>query len=159
MQRKNSLLIAQKKKNRNGIAMIMAISVIVIVATILSLSLRLTSTTTKKTSDLYLYEQAAILSYSAAEYAVLRMSQAQPCSLDQLNFTYNGIYDVNTTMRYISLAGSSCETNANANGTNYGTITYPASNGTVILDITVSVNDTTVTSEPIRYFRRTIQKL
>ena len=141
-------------------AMIMAISVIVIIATILALALALTSQTTKKTTDLYLYEQATILSHSAAEYAMLKMSQANPCSIRNINFQYNNIYDINTSMQYISTAGSSCEGNATAIGANYATTTNAASNGTVILDVTVSVpQDKNVTSEPIRYFRRTIQKL
>ena len=151
MQRKNSLL-------RNGMAMIMAVAVLVIIATILALSLSLTTQTTKKTTDLYLYEQAAILSHSAAEYAMLKMSQANPCSIAALNFRYNNTFDINATMRYISIAGSACEANAIADGTNYGTTTYLQSNGSVILDIAVTANPTG-TTEPIRYFRRTIQKL
>lgn len=160
MQRKISILkiASSKQRFRNGMAMIMAIAVIVIVATILALSLALTTQTSKKTTDLYLYEQAAILSHSAAEYAMLKLSQANPCSIPTLNYSYNNIYDINTSMLYMSVAGSACETNANIDGTNYGTITYPASDGTVILDISVQTK-TGVTNEPIRYFRRTIQKL
>jgi len=162
MQRKNYLLISSRGKNyRNGMAMIMAISVIVIVATILALSLSLTTLTAKKGTDLYLYEQSAILSHSAAEYAMLKMSQAAPCSIENLVYTYNDIYDINTTMHYVSFAGSQCEVNvfADLNRTYYDTTTFSASDGTVILDVTVSVTDPTVTTEPIRYFRRTIQKL
>lgn len=151
MQRKNSLL-------RNGMAMIMAIAVIVIIATILALSLALTTQTSKKTTDLYLYEQAAILSHSAAEYAMLKMSQANPCSLTTLNYPYNNTYDINTTMSYITFPGSPCNTNAIANGTNEANTTYPASDGTVILDIAIQTK-AGVATEPIRYFRRTIQKL
>ena len=152
MQRKNSIL------KKSGIAMIMAIIVIVTVATIMALSLSLTATTTKKTGDLYLYEQSSILSHSAAEYAMLKIAEVAPCSLPALNFPYNGIYDINITMAYLSTPGT-CRTNATADGTNYANLTHEASNGTVIMDITVSVTDTTITSEPIRYFKRTIQKL
>lgn len=160
MQRKNSILKISScgTTNRRGMAMIMAIAVIVLVATILALSLSLTTKTTKKTTDLYLYEQAAILSHSAAEYAMLKISQAAPCSIPTLNYSYNNIYDINTSMFYISTAGSPCETNSNLDGTNRGTITYPASNGTVILDVSVATQPG-FTSEPVRYFRRTIQKL
>lgn len=155
MQRKNSFL-----KLRNAMAMIMAISVIVIIGTILTLSLSLTATTSKKTTDLYLYEQASILSYSAAEYAMLEMSRAQPCSLATLNFTYNTIYTVNASMQYISTLGSNCQINAAAIGRDYARTAHPTSDGSVILDITVSVpSDINVSTEPIRYFRRSIQKL
>jgi len=161
MQRKNSVLITRHRRlYKSGIALIMAITVIVTVATVLALALSMTNVTSKKTSDLYLYEQAAILTHSAAEYSVLRMSQEQPCSLKELNFKYNNIFDVNATMKYIAIAGSTCATNASTLPSSlYGTTTYPDSNGTVILDIAVSVTDTNITTEPIRYFRRTIQKL
>ena len=158
MQRKNSLLMKPVKKlHKSGMAMIMAIAVLVIISTIMALSLALSSQTTKRTTDLYLYEQAAILSHSAAEYAMLKMSQANPCSLTALNYSYNNTYDINTTMKYIPLAGSTCATNAGVANI-LGTTTYPASDGTVVLDVTVSTK-AGIAAEPVRYFRRTIQKL
>jgi type II secretory pathway pseudopilin PulG len=157
MQRKNSVL--SKKSYRSGMAIVMAIAVIVVVATIMALSLSMTTQTSKKTTDLYLYEQASILSHSAAEYAMLKLSKANPCSIKSINFKYNSIYDVNTTMQYISVAGSACDSNAIAIGRRYALTTHLKSDGTVIMEIAVSVNDTNVASEPIRYFRRTIQKL
>lgn len=160
MQRKNSILkiSSHKKTSRSGMAMIMAIAVIVIVATILALSLSLTSQTSKKTTDLYLYEQATLLSHSAAEYAMLKMSQANPCSIATLNYNYNNVYDITTSMFYISTAGSACDTNATAINRRRGVTTNPASDGTVILDVSIATQPG-LTTEPIRYFRRTIQKL
>jgi len=155
MQRKNSIL---NTTHKNGIAMIMAIIVIVIISSIMALSLSLTTQTSKKTSDLYLYEQAEILSHSAAEYATLRASLVNPCSLGNINFPYNNTFDINISMQYISVAGTQCDTNATANGIRYSTINYSDSNGTIIMDITVSAQ-TGVSTEPIRYFRRSIQKL
>lgn len=163
MQRKNYLL-----KRRSGFAMIMALSVIVIIATIMAISMSMTAQTTKRSTDLYIYEQAVLLSKSAAEYALLRISQSAPCSISNLNFTpdLNGngsttddYYDINITMRYIYTAPSPCTNIPAPGGTDYFTISTPEQNGSVLMDISVSVNDTTVTSEPIRYFRRTIQKL
>ena len=160
MQRKNSILkiSSHGTTSRSGMAMIMAIVVIVIVATILALSLSLTSKTSKKTTDLYLYEQAAILSHSAAEYAMLKISQANPCSIATLNYNYNNIYNINTSMFYISTAGSSCDSNATAIFRRRGVTAHPASDGTVILDISVATLPG-ITSEPVRHFRRSIQKL
>jgi hypothetical protein len=155
MQRKISIL------KRNAVAMIMAIFIILIISTILALSLRLSSETTQKTTDLYLYEQSAILSHSAAEYAMLVLSRSSPCSIANLNFRHNGTYDVNITMQYITFIGSACNANAsNIGGTDYrlGTTTASVTDGTVIMDVTVTANPTG-TTEPIRYFRRTIQKL
>ena len=157
MQRKNNLL--SNKTHRSGMALIMAIAVIVVVATILALSLSLTTQTVKKTTDLYLYEQATVLSRSASEYAMLKMSKANPCSIASLNYTHNSIYNISTSMQYISVAGTACDTNATAIGRRFATTTHPASDGTVIIDVSVSVTDPNVASEPVRYFERSIQKL
>jgi len=139
--------------------MIMAISVIVILGTIMALSLALTSQTTKKMSQVYLYEQASLLAISAAEYSLFMIAKNGPCfsNYDDLNFQHNGIYNISITNRYIYTNPNPC------GGAAFGSYTASASpdtNGTVIMDIAVSVPDNIgITSEPIRYFRRTIQKL
>ena len=153
MQRKNNIL---KRGHRSAIAMIMAIAVIVVIATLMALGISLTSQTSKRTTDVYLYEQASLLFRPAAEYALLRISQNPPCSnLDQ-NFTQDGIYNIDIKLRYIYDSNVSCIANG---GTLYTTVTTPEQNGSVLMDITIDVNDTTVATEPIRYFRRTLQKL
>ena len=156
MQRKNSIL---KTTHKKGMAMMMAIIVLVIIATIMTLSLALTTKTSKRTTDLYLYEQATLLSHSAAEYAILKASQqvAGPCSYPGISFSHNGTYDINVTMQYVTFAGTPCAINAPVGNTlHYATTTTPDSDGTVIMDITVTTN---AGIEPIRYFRRSIQKL
>jgi len=155
MQRKNNILIS----SHSGMAMIMAITVIVIIATIMSLSIALTTQTTKKTTDLYLYEQAVLLSHSATEYALLKIAQDGPCSNTALNFTQDDIYDINISLKYIYTAPSPC-TRAQTYTTVQNTSTNENDqNGSILMDITVSVTDPGVVTEPIRYFRRTIQKL
>ncbi len=160
MQRKNNTL----KSFRNGIAMIMAIAVIVIVATIMALSISMTTTTSKRTVDLYLYEQAILLSKSAAEYALLRIAQDGPCShINDLNFLQDTIYTINIRARYAYTAPFPVNTNHPLDTCPVApttiTVQTPEQSGSVILDITVSVNDPNISTEPIRYFRRTIQKL
>ena len=154
MQRKNNIL----NTSRRGMAMIMAIAVIVIIGTIMALSLSMTAQTTKRTTDLYLYEQAVLLSKSATEYALLRIAQDGPCShLNDLNFPQKSIYDINITTRYIYTAPFPAGCPASP-----ATITVqtPEQNGSVIMDVTVSVpQSANVATEPIRYFRRSIQKL
>lgn len=147
MQRKNSFLKTSYSKNRSGIAMIMAIAVIVILATIMALSLSLTTQTTKRTTDLYLYEQAALYSKSVAELALLDIAQ-NGCQND-FNTTFEGIYTADVSMQYVF-------TGTVTGCTDYFNITTPEQNGSVLMDISVS---TDVGTEPIRYFRRTIQKL
>lgn len=156
MQRKNNILVS---KNRTGFAMIMAIIVLVVIATLMTLSLSLTSETGKRTTDLYLYEQAVLVSKSAAELALLSIAQNGPCTqvipyrmdLDGNGVITNDIYDVNINLKYI-YKGLAC------GGTDdyFTTLTTDEQNGSVLMDITVTTNEG---SEPIRYFRRTIQKL
>ncbi|WP_457746451.1 hypothetical protein [Sulfurimonas sp.] len=154
MQRKNSIL---KKSFKSGIAMIMAIFIIVLITTIMALALSLTSKTTKQTTDLYIYEQAVLLSKSAAEYALLKISQNLPCSdLDEHISNQDGYYNIDIKLRYIYTTNAPCLVNG---GTLYTIVNTPEQNGSVLMDITVDVNDTSVTTEPIRYFKRTIQKL
>lgn len=152
MQRKNNIL----KRSKNAIAMIMAIAVIVIIATLLALSISLTSQTSKKTTDIYLYEQSVLLAHSAAEYALLRISQNPPCSDLNETFTQDTLYNITINLQYIYDSNAPCIANG---GTLYTIVTTPEQNGSVLMDITVDVNNTTVASEPIRYFKRTLQKL
>ncbi len=160
MQRKNYFL--KHKQNKNGFAMIMAITVIVIMATIMAISLSMTAVTAKRTTNTFLYEQAVLLSKSATEFALLKISQSDPCEITSINMKKdpfdddddNGIFDINITMKYV-YKGSVCSDSSNQ----YIDIQTDEQNGSVLLDVTVSVTDETVSSEPIRYFRRTIQKL
>ena len=135
--------------------MIMAIAVIVILMTIMALSLRLTVETTKRGTDLYLYEQSVLLAKSTAEYALLQIAKNPPCSDLNESFTQDDIYNITMKIKYIYDSNNYCTANG---GTLYTTVNTPEENGSILLDISVDVNDT-VTTEPIRYFRRTIQKL
>ena len=152
MQRKNNFLKTSRK--RDAFAMIMAMGVVVILGTIMALSLSLNTLTTKYTNDLYLYEQSAILAKSASEYALLQIAQnntnANPCNETNINFTQDSFYDINITLKYVYTMSCS---------DSYTTITTPEQNGSVLIDIAVSVTDESITTKPIRYFRRTIQKL
>ncbi len=150
MQRKNYILDRKKSLHRSGFAMMMAIIVIVIISTIMALSLALTTQTAKRTTDIYLYEQAVLYSKSAAELALLRIAQNGSCTTIP-SYTLDGIYDVNVSVRYV-YKGLEC-------GDDYfTTLQTDEQNGSVLMDITVTANPNG-TTEPIRYFRRSIQKL
>ncbi len=156
MQRKNNFLNYSTKKSRNAMAMIMAITTIIIMSTIMALSLSMTTQTTKKSTDLYLYEQSILLSKGATEYALLQIAQNKPCSKLDESFVQDDIYNIDITIKYIYLSDTSCTAN---DGTLYTTVTTPEQNGSALIDITVSVTDDTITTESIRFFKRTIQKL
>lgn len=161
MQRKNNLLMPLKSTasrnslratHKSGMAMIMAIGVIVVIGTLMALSVALTTQTSKRTVDVYLYEQAALYSKSAAELALLDIAAANPCGVTSANYSFDsGLYDANVTMRYV-YRGLSC----GGSDDYFTTLTTDEQNGSVLMDITVTSN---AGSEPIRYFRRTIQKL
>ena len=157
MQRKDSILRTNPHKKRSGFAMIMAIAVIVIISTIMALSLALTTETTKRTVDVYLYEQVALHAKSAAELALLEIAK-NGCQNSYSTDFGGSIYDANVTMQYFYTgAVGGCTPFSPGGVATY--ITTPEQNGSVLMDVTVSVNDANITSEPIRYFRRTIQKL
>ena len=156
MQRKNCFLKLKNHSHRTGMAMIMAIAVLVVIATIMALSLSLTTQTSKRTTDLYIYEQSVLLSKSAAEYAMLKLSQDAPCLKSTIpTFIYNGIYTIEIDLRYIYKLDSSCHGNIPV-GKFYAEVLDSESDGSVLMDITITAD---AGAEPIRYFRRTIQKL
>ena len=147
MQRKNSILTFH-----SGIAMIIAIVSIIIIATIATLALSLSTQTTKNTTDIYLYEQAKIYSKSVAELALLKIAK-DGCQ-NNYHKKFDNLYDANITMKYIYTQNTK---NKNGESCNiYTYITTPEQNGSVLMDITITSD---AGSEPIRYFRRTIQKL
>lgn len=139
--------------------MISAIIVILVISTIMALSIAFTAETSKRTLDIYLYEQAALYSKSAAELALLHIAK-NGCT-NSINTTFddengNPMYDANITMRYIF---TGTVINGATACTDYFNISTPEQNGSVMMDITISINDPSITPEPISYFRRTIQKL
>ena len=165
MQRKNRIL----KQHRRGIAMIMAIAVIVILGTIMALTLQMTAQTTKQTINDYIHEQAILLTRSATEYTLLRISGVNRNSpagcLTNLNGTYNTIYDINISWQYIGLSNEGASIDPSGECTVAQSyirnidVDDTNSKGSILLDVVVSVNDKNITSEPIRYHRRTLQKL
>jgi len=151
MQRKNNFLRYSKPKQRSGMALIMAIMVVVILATIMALSLSLTMQTGKRTTDVYLHEQVVLYAKSAAELVLLDIAAGGACTTvfpSLANIPAD--YTVNVSVQYIYDAATTCGAD------DYFTISTPQQSGSVLMDITVTTNAGT---EPIRYFRRSIQKL
>lgn len=154
MQRENRIL------NRRGMAMIMAIFMILVLGGIMAIVITLTATTTQRTTNLYLHEQAVALSRSATEYALLAVSghdhnTLQNC-INRIDAQYpdetNPMFDINISLRYIGFGGltGSCDDYI-------GAIQTPESNGSILMDVVVT--DHNLSTEPIRYHRRTLQKM
>lgn len=145
--------IPYAQANRSGFAMIMAVVVIIVVATIMMFTLSQTTQTVKRTVDMYLYEQTELHAKSAIEYALFKIAEDGPCTTVD-SITIDAIYDVNYTIKYIY------KNNPCGNPLDYITaITTDEQNGSVLMDVAISVDADNTGSEPIRFFRRTMQKL
>lgn len=139
--------------------MMMVIILLVVIATIMGVSLSMSATTTQRTTNEYLHEQAILLTSSATEYAVLAISGHDRIGNNNCINTINAQYpnanapmfDINITIQYAW--------NENKAGCNefINNIQTNETNGTVLLDVVVS--DHNLSTEPIRYHRRTLQKL
>jgi len=141
------------KNTRGGFSVVVAILVMVLISSILVLSLSLSSKSIKQTTDIYLKAQAEILARSATEYAVLAISGHDRSSgncLENINLSYNNMFDANMTIMYIG-------DNLQCNMMLANDIKTSESNVTVVIDTIVSVKNG-IADEPIRIHRRTIQK-
>ena len=138
--------------------MIMAILVIIIISTILTLALSLTAQTSKSSVDLYIYEKANLLARAAGEYARLRIGQEAFCGYVGTNgvpIVEDTYYTITIDVKY---AYDSSVVTCNAALTHTAT-SQDARFGAALVDITVEVNDASITSEPIRIFRRKLVEL
>lgn len=153
MQRKSNIL----KSHRSAMAMIMAIIAIVIISTILAISISLSAQTSKNSVDLYVYEQANLLARSAGEYARLQIGKNNPCDDTNVSISFieNNHYNITIAVKYVyDTSIATCST-----ALTHAATSQDAHFGAALIDITVTVNDTTVTSEPIRVFRRKLVEL
>lgn len=144
---------------RRGFGLITAIVIMITVATLMTLMIGLSSTSAKVTLDLYLKEQAELLSRSVTEYALLAISghpNGTDC-IENINIRYPEsapTHEANVTLWYIGNGIPTTCAHILANDINTS-----ESNLTVVIDAVVSVNQAnTGITEPIRIHRRTIQK-
>ena len=141
------------RRSKPAFAMITAIIVMMVIATITMFTLMQTGQTVKRTADLYLYEQAELHTKSAIEYALFIIAK-DGCKNNlnlQLPDAANPIYDISINMRYSYDGTGTCN--------KFATVTTDEQNGSVLMDISVNVTSANTGTDPLRYFRRTIQKL
>lgn len=152
MQREGYIL----RSTRTAIAMISAIMAIIIISGLLTFSLSLFTQTSKSGIDLYLYEQSNLLARAAGEYARLKISESTPCSYMGESFSEDNIYQIKIAVKYsyntpqIECLNSFSSTSQSLNDGRFGA---------ALIDITVEVTDTTITTEPIKIFRRKLVEL
>ena len=150
---------------RNGFAMIMAIFFMIVIATLLTYMLSTSTETAKRTTNTYVNEQAQLLAKSAVEYAILRVAgqnrTASGCITTfstQYPDSTSPIFDIRVDISYFGFGAvtGGCR---NYLPVAVDTIQTAESNGTMMIDVYVSDNAGLGLSEPIRYHRRTLQKL
>lgn len=149
------------KHHRRGIALITAIAFLLIVATLMAIMVSMTTLTTKRGADLYFQEQAHLLAKSATEFALLAISGHDIVGngdcVNTIDIEYprtNPFYNVDTTIRYY---GNGLPASPNCNVLD-NTIVTPETNGTIMIDVVVTLDPSAGMSEPVRFHRRTIQK-
>lgn len=160
MQRKNHIMT-----NHKGFAMLIAIALLIIISTIMAISISMSTKTTQRTTNEYLHEQAILLASSATEYAILAISGhdrvANDNCINSINAIYpntiNPIFDINISISYVGFGGIGL--NADDCRDYIATIVTPETNGTTLIDVIVTSNNNLNINEPIRYHRRTLQKL
>ena len=149
---------------RRGFSLIMAIIFLVLVATIGMFSLNTSAITAKQTTDIFLREQAELLAQSATELAILDLLETdfiKDCkagkeiisSFFPNNEKENSLFEVKVKVERIFGEIGTCK------GTKVTAISTPESTGTVILDTTVKTIKDARNIPPVRFHRRTIQKL
>lgn len=145
---------------RRGFTMVIAIFFMVLVATLGAFALNLSSATAKHTTDIFLREQAELLAQGATEMAVERIlsnpNQLSGTNCPGANFLSTRFPD-NTENRLFDIRVDVIQIFGDINGCGTA-ISTDASKGTVILDVTVTANQN-ITNTPVRFHRRTIQKL
>lgn len=143
---------------RSGFAMILAIFVVLLVAMGGAFLLSNTAIAGKSVSDNYLRAQAELLSESATEYAVMQaqgFNTAAGNCLENLAITVNdatgqAMFDASVIIHY-SFRGTAPAACVNVLATNTGKET------TMLIDTAVS--DRNLSTEPIRVYKRSWQKL
>ena len=162
MQRNRHIL--KNTNMKSGMAMILAIAFLLVVAGIIASMQSMTAISTKRTEHIYFTEQAQLLAKSATEFAMLAISGhnriGESC-VQTINSTFPNaatpIFTIVTNIRYIGMnpiiVGSTCDNNSYID-----IIATAQSQGTVLVDVTVTSTAQLGLAENIVYHRRTLQK-
>lgn len=166
MQRKTRILNYRRNPTRNGFAMIMAIFFMIIMATLMLYMLGSTTETAQRTTNDYLQEQAQLIAKSATEYAILKVSGYNRAGPDNIPGNTDDTCLDNFTATYpASLLNVTVNISYFGFGAIFGCsnivdqIQTPESNGTMLIDVYVESDSSLHLDEPVRYHRRTLQKL
>lgn len=149
----------QGRAMKSGFSLLIAIFFMIGVMGIAMLSLKFSATSLNSVTQSYINEQAEILAQSATEYAMLRLLKHdfnQGCLTDiSTTFTPS-----NTTLKLYDIK-ISIELFGNIGNCKGIKISEPSQNGSVIIDVGVTYNKSEDDAQiyPVRFFKRTLQKL
>ncbi len=173
MQTKIRFLTKSRTFGRSGFALIAAVFLMLLLSMMLLKMLSYTAESNQRTVYEYLNEQARLLTYSATEYAVLAVTgqnRTNGC-ITTINSTYptggsGKMFDITTTIRYVwsddPSLGADRLSNlpASCKGANLlAQVATPQEHGTMLIDVIVTSASSLNLNEPIRFHRRTLQKL
>ena len=147
---------------KQAFTLLIAIVMMVLIGTLMSLMLSFTTTSVKQTGDIYLKEQAQLIARSATEYALLKISgnnwSAGEC-INNINSELNSYkgFDIDLKLYYFGNTLPVWDGTKGCKNILDNNIYTNESNGTVLIDVIVSITDP-ATREKIRFHKRTIQK-
>ena len=165
MQNKNRIL------KRNGFAVIAAVFLMLLITLMLLKMLSYSTDVSARTANDYLNEQAQLLAFNATEEAVYLISARNTAATTCLQ-TINEVFpndgpamlDVNITIQYVwsnafTPADLTCQGYIDATQAVTNQLETNASNGAALIDVYVTSDPALNLDEPIRFHRRTLQKL
>jgi len=148
------LFVKKRLFFNNGFAMLSAIMLVVLVAGIAVGALTLSKINAAKTEKIYFREQAELHTLSAIQLTLLEIANkgfGSDC-VNDFSATLDDLYVVDVKVHYIF---SEDHTDCNM----FTSTVSDEQSGTVILDISVKVEDESILPERISYFTRRIEKL
>lgn len=166
MQRKIRVLSRRAKGNsRNGFILIAAVFLMILISAMLLKMLSYTSDDTQRTINQYLQEQAQLLAYGATEWALLEISEDDRTITGSCTKTLSAVYpsgasagseifNINVSIDYVWVTdplGTDCGSTFN--------ITAPEQDGNAYVNVTVTSHSSLGLDVPVRFYRRTLQKL
>lgn len=160
------------KGERGGFALLTAVFLMLLISILLLKMLSHTADTTQRTVNEYLSEQAALLTYSATEYALLAISgqnRATSGCIQTISATYPSqtepIFNIKTTIQYIwsngiyTPADATCQGYIDGNQVALNRLDTNESSGAAVIEVVVTSDDSLHLDQPIRFYRKTLQKL
>jgi len=167
MQRQ--IRILKRAGRRSAFALMAAVFLMLLISIMLLKMLSYSGENAQQVINEYLIEQAQLAAYGATEYAMLQSAadnRAASCT-KTINMTYPSapntpVFNIAVTMQYVWLAtaippGTDCSNTAVTGSA--VTVSTPEQNGSVYVDVIVTSNAALNLDEPIRFHRRTLQKL